>query len=338
MRTTTIAFVIGLALTGCRGSSEPATTVSTVTTLATPTTVAPTKPTTTTVAPVHPLTGLPGRPLEDQTLIVKVDNAPKARPSVGLGSADVIIEVLVEGGIPRFLAVFQSLIPPEIGPVRSTREVDPKLIEPFDSRFAFSGGDPSVQTSLLEVAVLESHDLLGDESYTRDPKRPATYNLILETSKLPDRAFRGPAPAPITFFDQNSTGAEPAKQIKIDASSRDQVGFEFREDAYFRLQDGAPLLDVEGNQLKADSVVVLFVKQLTTGRKDASGAPVPDYEVTGKGDAILFRQGTAVKGGWIRDNQSEFFRLENQTGKAIGPPPGRTWYLVVPIGRQATWS
>jgi len=335
-----MTIVIGVALTACSGSSDPATTVVTPTTATPSTTVAATKPppTTTTLAPVHPLTGQPGRPNSGQPLIVKIDNAPKARPSVGLGSADVIIEVLVEGGIPRFLGVFQSVIPPEIGPVRSTREVDPKLIGPFDSRFAFSGGDLTVQAALQEVAILESHDLLGDESYLRDPKRPATYNLILQTAKLPKRAFQGPVPSPIAFFEDNSTGAEPAKTIRIDASSRDQAGFEFKDNSYFRLQDGAPLLDVEGKQLEADSVVVVFVKQLSTGRKDASGAAVPDYEVSGEGDAILFRDGTAVEGSWARDKEDEFFRLENQTGKAVGPPPGRTWYLVVPIGRQVTWS
>src|SRR5207244_12569692 len=37
-------------------------------------------------------------------LVVKIDNAPKARPQAGLNEADVVFEEAVEGGITRFAA------------------------------------------------------------------------------------------------------------------------------------------------------------------------------------------------------------------------------------------
>ena len=92
-------------------------------------------PTTTTTQgpPVAPLTGLPdptGQSLTRPALSVKIENAPEARPQTGLQNADVVYEQIVEDGITRFMAVFNSNIPDVIGPVRSVRAMDPDIDDP----------------------------------------------------------------------------------------------------------------------------------------------------------------------------------------------------------------
>src|SRR6202171_5533526 len=77
-------------------------------------------PTTTTTQgpPVAPLTGLPdptGQSLARPALSVKIENAPEARPQTGLQNADVVYEQIVEYGITRFLAVYNSNLPPVVG-------------------------------------------------------------------------------------------------------------------------------------------------------------------------------------------------------------------------------
>ncbi len=52
-------------------------------------------------------------------LSAKIDNHPSARPQVGLDEADIVFEELVEGGLTRYVAVWHSSLPAEIGPVRS---------------------------------------------------------------------------------------------------------------------------------------------------------------------------------------------------------------------------
>ncbi|MGH9004055.1 MAG: DUF3048 domain-containing protein, partial [Acidimicrobiia bacterium] len=91
-----------------------------------------------------PLTGLPmdpgraGRPV----LVVKIDNAPKARPQVGLNQADVIFEEGVEGGITRFAVLFHSKDTDLVGPVRSARSTDIALVTPLNHPlFAYSGAN-----------------------------------------------------------------------------------------------------------------------------------------------------------------------------------------------------
>ena len=71
-------------------------------------------------APAWPLTGVPADAVADRpALAVKIENSVDARPQTGLTAADMVWEQVVEGGITRFVAVYHSDLPPEIGPVRS---------------------------------------------------------------------------------------------------------------------------------------------------------------------------------------------------------------------------
>src|SRR5258707_6884131 len=78
--------------------------------------------------PIAPLTGLVvarGSPLLMRpALAVKIENTPDARPQSGLEKADIVVEEQVEGGITRFIAIFQSQDARVIGPVRSARPED----------------------------------------------------------------------------------------------------------------------------------------------------------------------------------------------------------------------
>ena len=93
-------------------------------------------PTTTTTAPVPtaPFTGLPDPNGVSQTrpsLAVKIENTPEARPQSGLDVADVVYEEVVDGGITRFWAIFNSAAPVNVGPVRSVRAMDPLVVSPL---------------------------------------------------------------------------------------------------------------------------------------------------------------------------------------------------------------
>src|SRR5699024_9714062 len=72
---------------------------------------------------ISQLTGIAGNEnIDDRIVGFMVNNHPKARPQSGLSKADIVFEVLAEGKITRFLALFQSEKPDMVGPVRSARE------------------------------------------------------------------------------------------------------------------------------------------------------------------------------------------------------------------------
>ncbi len=73
------------------------------------------------VASTWPMTGLPVEGDDDaaQThpvLVTKMDNTYASSPQIGLGSADLVVEELVEGGLTRLAAFFYSELPDNVGP------------------------------------------------------------------------------------------------------------------------------------------------------------------------------------------------------------------------------
>src|SRR5438552_8624397 len=103
---------------------------------------------------VGPLTGLAADPavVRRPALVVKIDNAPKARPQAGLNQADIVVEEGVEGGITRFATIFHSGDADPVGPVRSARTSDIFIASALNHPlFAYSGTNADFE-KLLDKA------------------------------------------------------------------------------------------------------------------------------------------------------------------------------------------
>ena len=105
---------------------------------------------------VAALTGLPDPTAVTKrrsALTIKIDNTPQAHPQYGINKADVVYEEIVEGGITRLAAIFNSNLPTKVGPVRSVRRTDREIVFPIGGIFAFSGG--------AQYAIYEHRDGAG---------------------------------------------------------------------------------------------------------------------------------------------------------------------------------
>ncbi len=343
-----VVLVLFVVLTGGEPEAGPTTTTGTVSTTAT-TAGAGTSTTSTTstttvpgAAVVWPLTGIGSdeEQITQPVLAVKIDNSSTSRPHAGLEEADLVFDVPVEGGISRLLAFYQSRVPDEIGPVRSIREVDLKLLPPFRPLFAYSGGIPKLVGSVASVAIDVGDPLLGPAAYRRDPDRPAPYDLMLDPiAALEARLDAPPGTGPWLRFTDSPIDGQPAGTVEIDASVRHQpmYGYSAADGGYLRFHGRQPHTTESGDQLVAANVIVLFVDQLDAGRTDSSGAAVPDFEVVGRGDAVVFTGGLAVEGRWERGRVTDFFRFFDDSNRELGLAPGVTWIHLVPRGRSVTW-
>jgi hypothetical protein len=144
-------------------------------------------PSTTAVpAGVAPLTGLPGDPakVDRPALIVKIDNAPKARPQAGINKADVVVEEMVEGGITRLASVFQST-DSTVEPVRSARSTDIAFASALHKPlFAYSGANPTFLSLVRSAPLVDVGVDKFSSAYHRDASRPMPYNLVSSTTAL----------------------------------------------------------------------------------------------------------------------------------------------------------
>ncbi len=143
-------------------------------------------------------------------LAVKVENTPEAYPLAGLQSADVVYEELVEGGITRFMALYQCKDAKKVGPVRSARTTDPKVLVQYDPHavIAYSGGQLAVVNDVKRSGLVSFDESTGGAAFWRDDTRYEPHNLFLNTAKLRAKSAK-----------QTAGEGPPRRVFPFDASS-----------------------------------------------------------------------------------------------------------------------
>jgi len=287
---------------------------------------------------VAPLLGLPSADPESlvrPTLAVKIGNTEQARPQSGLVEADMVIEELVEGGLTRLIALFQSQVPEEVGPVRSARASDIPLAFPFGQPlFATSGSNPTTaiavqQSGLTDVSV----DVLPD-AYQRDDDRDPPDDVYADTAALYELTpeFATPPPQVLTY---RAAGAPPAGGRSVEGVDIDYGGTQvsFRWDAdvggWRRSQDGSDHVDDEEELVAPQNVLISFVEYVDTDQVDSEGVTVRRPAVDhSEGVLWALTDGQLIEGTWNKQNFTNPFRYLNPDGTSVEMTPGQTWILL----------
>jgi DUF3048 family protein len=305
-----------------------------------------------------PLSGLPaqsGAALDRKPLLIKIDNAPAARPHYSISQADMVFEIIVEGGVTRLAAVFHAQDPAQIGSVRSARLVDRTLSQMVRGALVYSGTSAHAWSFISKDASDGKYvELSADhaQGYFRINFRAAPYNLFTsaanqrenlkklgaETSKdIPKWAFLVSQDHPATLAGMS--GATPATEISIPYRA-DTSAVSYQYDAatktYARSQNsaGRAVRDVDAVTSKpvaATDVVIIHTEIWDVPDiVDASGALSNDMRMTGTGPATIFRDGLRQDGTWSRKDDASAFTFKNAAGEAILLSPGQPWIHVVP--------
>lgn len=293
-----------------------------------------------------PLTGLPmdikrsRRPV----LVVKIDNAPMARPQSGLNQADVVFEEGVEGGITRFAALFHSDESKPVGPVRSARTTDIKVLSALrHPLFAYSGANATFQRSVHAAPLVDVGVDAHPDRYHRDSSRPSPYNLFSDTTGLFDLAPDNAVPPP-ALFSFRSPGAAPSgpgatavsrARVWWQASKMTEAIWEWDATAkgWRRTQNGEVHVDAGGRQVTPANVVVQFVTYRDTGQVDSTGTAVPEADVVGSGDAWVLTGGMLIPCRWSKASDTDITRYTDSSGAEVQLARGKTWVELVPPGQ-----
>ena len=354
-RLATAAVALGLGMTACSGgtadtsTSTPLTTLAPITTTTAPATTTTTTTTTTTLPPLVAPSPLNGLDVGDEALLdrraiaVKIDNHPNARPQSGLDNADLVYELLVEGGLTRFIAVFHSADSDYVGPIRSGRPTDPTLIRPTGAPLQFSGAQAWVQS----IFAAEDVKLIGEGSTTfRIGGRSAPHNLYGDTNQmrtLSDGRGYSDDPPPDQFTFGEPEDGTRAVNIELDWSDRPVVRWEWNGTEYLRSNGTSAhnlrTRDGEETQITTDTLLVLTATRYTASPPSGrSGSSVPALRTTGTGQALLFHHGTLVEGTWERGSTDEPFELLLADGREMVLPRGRLWVSIFPSTQTVDWS
>ncbi len=330
---TAVGLALTLTLTGCAAGTPTPVPVPTYTS-------AYIEPAATTLTP---LTGevIPADTVLGPSLAAKIDNHPDARPQIGLERTDLVFEEMVEGGLTRYVGVWQSDVPAEIGPIRSIRPMDPFIVSPLGGIVAYSGGQQRFVALMKATSVynaIHGQPDTADVMFRTDAKE-APHNVVVRAPQLIAAHADIPAPGQQFAFAPDiaaSTGVQVGAptsgiSLRFGAPSTPSWIYDAASQRYLRSQAGGPDLDSAGAQLSAANVIVLRVAIKNNGG-------VPETELLGSGEAWISSGGGTAHATWIKPSQTERIRLVDDTGTVVRLAPGNSWIELVPTNGSADFA
>ncbi|MBI2324702.1 MAG: DUF3048 domain-containing protein [Chloroflexi bacterium] len=309
---------------------------------------APTVAPTPTPAPVYwPLSGIRADdPVKTKRrpLNVRLPNDPAARPHVGLSKADIVFEMIVEGGITRHSAIFHSQDAKSVGPVRSYRFSDLHITQMLRGALVASGAtveERDAVTNSIRAGNMISVDAERKGGpYYRVAGRPGPNNLFVDLTlaRMAVNEQGGGDPVdvpPLRFFtslehDVTAGGFKASTEAsKVTIPLRDPATYTYDEGSrgYRRSQAGTRTVDPDGNvPILARNVIVIHTDYWETSViQDVFGSKGLDYRMTGGGKATVFRDGRRADGAWNREGVLDQFSFHDAGGEQILLNPGQTW-------------
>ena len=289
---------------------------------------------------VSPFTGEPVKSL-GPVLAVKIDNIVNARRQTGLGQADIVYVLPVEGGLSRFCAIFSSHLPPVVGPVRSARDDDLQLIRQFGRpAFAYSGAQPQLLPVVERARIVDLYaGRVG--GYFRDSQRIAPYNLYARTSQLLAEAHGASTTRDIGFrFGQAPAGGTvTASRTVAYLAASFTFRWSPRKGRWLVWMDGVPATAgpavggpapsrPTGRGQPGASTVVIQYTRVGSSRFREWGGPAPYAYSTGAGRAVVLRDGKAWLAHWSRPHGSDGTTFTTSSGQRMTFARGPVWVVL----------
>ncbi len=131
---------------------------------------------------INPLTGegLHEDISEKRPIAVMFNNLRKALPQIGVAQADVIYEIVAEGGITRMMGLYQDLEGVgDLGSIRSARDYYVSLALGHDAIYIHAGGSPQAYDAFDNWKVTHIDFVNGPygDMCWRDPDRKKSAGL-----------------------------------------------------------------------------------------------------------------------------------------------------------------
>lgn len=290
-----------------------------------------------------PLTGLEvsDKAATEQAVTgVMVENSPDARPQSGLKDAGIVYEATAEGGITRFMVLYQQNKPELIGPVRSLRIYYLDWAAPYQASIAHVGGSANALET-VRSSYRDIDQFFNAGTYWRASDRYAPHNVYTSGAKLDElNTAKGYTSSKFTGFQRadGKPAAEPtATSVTVNFSSPlYATGYTYNAttNSYDRSLAGSPHTDREKGQLSPNSVVVIRVGSQTRGGPDG----YEDLVTSGSGQAYVFQNGTVTEATWQKADRDTELSIIDANGQAVRLNRGQTWVGAITDRGSVSWQ
>ena len=275
-------------------------------------------------------------------IAVMIDDQSLARPQSGFSSASVVWQAPAEGGIPRYMLVFQENVPAAVGPVRSARSYFISWAAEWRAMYVHAGGSPGALATLASKGagqLVYNADQFRYASYFHRTSRPAPHNLYTDGATLRRlagvvNADDGPLTPAWTFAPDPPIELRPTGgRIEVSYLAN-RIRFDYDRDtnAYVRSVSGAsPQTDAAGGQVVAPRNVVVMLVRFSP-LNDGSTKNRLDAQVLGSGTAWIATNGRTIKGTWRKSAATSPTTFHDAAGNPVTLTVGQTFIEVLQAG------
>jgi hypothetical protein len=260
-------------------------------------------------------------------ITVKIDNTGASLPKYGIDQADVIYEEVVEGGITRLAAIFNSQAPDKVGSVRSVRKTDQSIVTPIGGIFAYSGGAQYAIDSINTAPVVKLDESHAGPTMFRVP-RPTKpeFTLYAHVDQMYARCGKPKPPPPLFTYRKAGAAVAGGPVASVRVGFLAGLAVDWRWDApsgtWTRSVFSRPETST-GLPLAPKNVVVMTVPYV--GGDPAHFGIGAEAALTGEGKLQVFTGGKVITGTWKRPDKAKPAVLLDATGAEIKLAPGQTW-------------
>ena len=292
---------------------------------------------------------------KNRPVAIMINNLKKALPQLGVSQADVIYEIVAEGGITRMMALYQDVEGAGlIGSVRSARDYYVSLAYGHDAIFLHAGGSDQAYIAIRNWGVTALDCVNGPYEGTlfwRDPDRRKNMGLehsvltsdekiqeLLPTYKKVEPEHREDFQVGWTFSQEAPAGGEGAVRLTV-PFSRYKTGvfvYDQEKNQYLVEEYDKPYVDGNtGEQVAVSNVLVLYT-DVSAIQGDSAGRQ--SVRTTGSGTGVLARDGQLYPITWQREDKSDCLTFLDQAGAPMPLAVGHSYINIVDESAGVTWE
>ena len=271
---------------------------------------------------------------------IKNDNNLNARPQSGPQHADAVVEVLVEGGMTRFINIFYQSDTTYHGPIRSARPTDPTMLKPLGGVLVVSGATGGLIPEIVNMGVPVITD--SRPEFYRISSRKAPHNLYADTKILKSSAIskgykKTDTPQPLfPWGDPSFDNWINNSYLTLPFSGFTETTWTWNGSSYSRTYFDAYKnkrndnihywSDINGNtgEILFETVIALFCEPYIHPLQ------LPSVKTIGEGRAVILHGGKMLDARWKRGSNSDPFHIVDSNNNILYVPKGKVWISLVP--------
>jgi Protein of unknown function (DUF3048) N-terminal domain/Protein of unknown function (DUF3048) C-terminal domain len=324
---------------------------ATVAAAPTPTPLPTPSPSPTPVLVPAPLTGRLVSPevAARRPLAVMIDDLRAARPQSGFSAASVVWQAPAEGGIPRYMLIFQDQQPGSVGPVRSARYYYITWAAEWRAVYAHVGGSPQAMSTLAaqgrgQLVYNADEFRWGGIFFHRISERASPHNVYTDGDLLRKLSARIGAtdelqPAAWSFAPAAPLESRPYGGLIRVVYPANTITYRYDRvtNSYLRSVTGQPAqTDAASGQRVAPSNVVVMLMSFAPLNDGHPNKHRLEAKVVGSGRAWISTNGRTIHGTWKKASLTAPTQFFDGDGHPVTLTVGQTFIQVMPLGSPIT--